>query len=40
MAQSLHRKVVRIAADARDADSFSFQLLRPFDVGFGDHAMG
>src|ERR671922_2629376 len=40
MPQSLNREVMGIAADARDADPFSFQLLRPFDIGFGDDAMG
>src|SRR5918992_3691328 len=40
MAQRLHREVMRVAADARDSDSFAFQLFGPLDVWLGNNAMG
>ena len=40
MAQRLHREIVRVAADARDADTLAFELLGPFDIGLGENAVG
>src|SRR5262245_4579633 len=38
--QSLDGEIMRVAADARNTDAFSFQLLRCLNVRLGDNAVG
>ena len=39
-AQRLNGEIMRVAADAADADPFALQILRLFDIAAGDQGLG